>query len=71
LAPLRHADEHQKCLLIGVDRKGLADGQSDAIDLISDIGGSAVAVTRYESPFLAYCVRFKLLDENIRRSKIS
>jgi hypothetical protein len=32
LARLRHADEHHECLLIGVDRKGLADGQSDAID---------------------------------------
>ncbi len=32
LARLRHADEHQECLLIGVDRKGPADGQSDAID---------------------------------------
>ena len=32
LARLRHADEHQEYLLIGVDRKGPADGQSDAID---------------------------------------
>jgi hypothetical protein len=31
-ARLRHADEHQECPLIGVDRKGPADGQSDAID---------------------------------------
>jgi hypothetical protein len=39
---------------------------------ISDIGGeSGGAVTRFESPFLVYCVRFKLPDENIRRSKIS
>jgi hypothetical protein len=32
LAPLRRADEYQECPLIGVDRKGLADGQSNAID---------------------------------------
>jgi hypothetical protein len=32
LATLRHADEPQDCLLIGVDRKGPAHGQSDAID---------------------------------------
>jgi len=32
LAPLKRADERQKCLLIGMDRKGLADGQSDAND---------------------------------------
>jgi hypothetical protein len=31
LAPLRHADEHQECPLIGVGRKGPADGQSNAI----------------------------------------
>ena len=30
LAPLKHADERQECLLLGVDRKGLADGQRDA-----------------------------------------
>jgi hypothetical protein len=29
---LRNADEHQECLLIGVDRKGPAHGQSDTID---------------------------------------
>jgi hypothetical protein len=28
LAPLRHADEHQECLLIEVDRKGPADGNA-------------------------------------------
>jgi hypothetical protein len=33
LAPLKYSDEHQKCLLIGIDRKELPDGQSDAIDL--------------------------------------
>src|SRR5882762_3504173 len=32
LARLRHADEHQGCPLIGVERKGPADGQSDAND---------------------------------------
>jgi hypothetical protein len=32
LARLRRADEQQECLLIGVDRKGPADGRSDAID---------------------------------------
>ncbi len=32
VAPLRHADEHQECLLIGVDRKRPPDGQSEAID---------------------------------------
>jgi hypothetical protein len=32
LAPLRHADEAQECLLIGVDQKWPADDQSDAID---------------------------------------
>jgi hypothetical protein len=32
LARLRHADEHQECPLIGADRKGPPDGQSDAID---------------------------------------
>jgi hypothetical protein len=31
-ARLRRADEHQECLLIGVDRKGPADGERDAID---------------------------------------
>jgi len=34
LARLRHADEPQECLLIGVDRKGPPHGQSDAIDPI-------------------------------------
>jgi hypothetical protein len=32
LARLRQAVEHQECPLIGIDRKGPADGQSDAID---------------------------------------
>jgi hypothetical protein len=32
LAPLKHADERQECLLLGVDRKGPADGQGDAVD---------------------------------------
>jgi hypothetical protein len=31
VARLRHADEHQECLLIGVDRMGSADSQSDEI----------------------------------------
>jgi hypothetical protein len=31
VAPLRHAEEHQKCPLIGLDRKGPAHGQSEAI----------------------------------------
>jgi hypothetical protein len=30
VGPLKHADERQECLLLGVDRKGAADGQSDA-----------------------------------------
>jgi hypothetical protein len=32
---------------------------------------SGVAVTRLESPFLVYYVRFELLDVKIRRSRIS
>jgi hypothetical protein len=32
LAPLRHADEHEECLLIGGRPEGPADGGSDAID---------------------------------------
>jgi hypothetical protein len=37
LARLRHADEHQECLLIGVDRKRPANGQSDAIEPNSEV----------------------------------
>jgi hypothetical protein len=33
----RYADERQECLLIGVDRKRSAAGQSDAIDFSTDI----------------------------------
>jgi hypothetical protein len=45
-APLRHADRLRACPLIGVERKGPAHGQSDAIDpmrtLIKVLIGTAV-----------------------------
>jgi hypothetical protein len=49
---LSHADEHQKCLLIGVDQKGPTGGQSDAVDPLRtlDIKVGPLNVTRFQ-PF--------------------
>jgi hypothetical protein len=57
LARLRHADEHQGCPLIGVERKGPADGQSDANDpqgtlvkLLRAPAGDAISLLAELSP---------------------
>jgi len=38
LAPLKHADERQECLLLAVERKGPADGRSGAVDSAETAG---------------------------------
>ena len=64
LAPLRHADEHRGCPLIGVERKGPADGQVDAIDPDrTSVSDSKPSGRRAQQVIGTHAARLKLIAE--------
>src|SRR5229473_4159334 len=57
LAPLRHAYGHQKCLLVGVDRKWSAHGRNDASDSDRTWAGPCGSVSDIGFELLRCCLQ--------------